>query len=63
MSREQEIGRVLGTLGVLILVIDGLCDTTAPCTGSDVLTDAESERLLAIRDQLDRLAASVSSRR
>lgn len=63
MSHEQEIGRVAGTLGVLILVIDGLADTTAPSTGSDVLTDAESERLLAIRDQLDRLAASVSSRR
>lgn len=63
MSREQEIGRVLGTLGVLILVIDGLCDTTAPCTGSDVLTDAEFERLMSMRDQLDRLTTTVSSRR
>lgn len=63
MTRAEEKGRVLGTLGVLILVIDGLADTTAPSTGSDVLTDAESEQLMRLRDQLDRLAASVSSRR
>lgn len=63
MRSAEEKGRVLGTLGVLILVIDGLCDSVAPSTGSDVLTDAEFERLLLIRDQLDRLMATVSSRR
>lgn len=63
MTSAEEKGRVAGTLGVLILVIDGLCDSAAPSTGSDVLTDTEFERLLLIRDQLDRLMATVSSRR
>lgn len=63
MTRAQEIGRVVGTLGAVKLVLDGLCDTTAPCTGSDVLTDAEFETLMRISDQLDRLTANVTTRR
>lgn len=63
MTRAEEKGRVVGTLGVLVLVVDGLCDSVAPSTGSDVLDSSEFERLMSIRDQLDRLAASVSSRR
>lgn len=63
MTRAEEKGRVVGTLGVVLLILDGLCDSVAPSTGSDVLTDAEFERLLAIRDQLDRLMATVSLRR
>ena len=63
MTRAEEKGRVVGTLGVLVLIIDGLCDSVAPCTASDVLTDTEFEQLLAIRDRLDRLTTEVSSRR
>lgn len=62
MTSAEEKGRVVGTLGVVVLILDGLCDSVAPSTGSDVLADAEFERLLLIRDQLDRLMATVSSR-
>lgn len=63
MTSAEEKGRVVGTLGVVVLILDGLCDSVAPSTGSDVLADAEFERLLLIRDQLDRLMATVSSSR
>lgn len=63
MTRAQEIGRVVGVLGAVKVIVDGLCDTTAPCTGSDVLTDAEFETLMRMSDQIDRLMANVTTRR
>lgn len=63
MSRPEEKGRVLGTLGAMKLVLDGLCDSTAPCTGSDVLTDVEFEQLMAMADRLDRLMSDIATRR
>lgn len=63
MTSAEEKGRVVGTLGVLILVIDGLCDSVAPSTGSDVLTDTEFEQLMAMADRLDRLMSDIATRR
>ena len=62
MATTQERGRVLGTLGAVKLILDGLCDVVAPCTGSDVLTDQEFETLMSMSDRLDRLMTKVATR-
>ena len=63
MSLPKEVGRVVGTLAAAKLIVDALCDTLAPCTGSDVLTDQEFETLMAMSDRLDRTMTDLASRR
>lgn len=59
MTRAQEVGRVVGVLGTVKLVLDGLCDSTAPSTGPDVLAAVEFQHLMRMADQIDRLMANV----
>lgn len=61
-TSDREKGRVIGVLGATKQLLDALCDSVAPCTGSDVLRDQEFEQLMAMSDKLDRLIGTLSTR-
>lgn len=59
-TSNRERGRVVGVLESARQLLDALCDACSPCTGSDVLTNAQFDQLMLMSDRLSRLAEDVS---
>ena len=61
-TSEGERCRVIGVQSSTKQLLDALCDSVSPCTGSDVLKDQEFDQLMAMSEKLDRLIANLSTR-